>query len=215
MHSRTWEITTALLRLSRTVENSFARLLSTFDIGFTDLRLMMMTLVLHGISQKELATRLGLSQVVVSTRLDRLERSGMISRVQGGRRSLFVTLTPSGKKKLDLLLQTIEQSAPSRALSSLDPSETEVILGGLSYLRSAIEKGADAHSENGSARPSAQPKVRGAEGLKRIGVDIDQVLSEENNRFKETMDQVAQELDALIQAYKLLRPTNESGRDGE
>lgn len=215
MDSRTWAITTTLLRLSRTVENSFTRIFSTFDIGFSDLRLMMMALVFYGISQKDLATRLGLSQVVVSTRLDRLERNGMVSRVQGGRRSLSVALTPAGRKMLDLLVLTIEQSAPGRALSSLNAAEADAVLGAMRSVRSAIEIGADSHLTNGDASPFTQSASNGAKGFKIPGVEIEQVLHEENLRVKKTMDQVAQELDALIQAYRLLRPDHGSGSEGE
>lgn len=213
MDSRKWEIIISFLRLSNTVEAGLTRHLSPFGIAFTDLRLMLMILVLQGVSQKNLADHMGVSQVVVSTRLDKLERAGLVTRSHVGHRRVSVTHTETGADLLNLLLHSVIGSAPGRAMEALDSSQTDKVLESIrvlvSSMRVPLEEPFDAKIvPDSTTLPDAL-----RERLVQSPETFEQHVAKEQDRMNRTLKSLEKELRTLVKAFRLLQEKRDQ-RDG-
>lgn len=202
-----WRIIMTLLRLSNTVEDELRRMLSSFGFGLTDFRLLLLVSLLKGSSQKQLARKMGLSQVVVSTRLDRLERLGLLSREQVRGRLVSVALLPAGDELLCVLVRQVESSAPIRALFMLPRTDEETIRRSFDLLISAM----------GSLGPISVtgPPAKGESGEYQLLViqqqlndrreALDHEFQAQDYRMTESVLRLTEELDSLLKAYVALR----------
>jgi len=209
MDSRKWEIITALLRLSHTVEAGLTRHLAPFGIAFTDLRLMLMVLVLEGVSQKELATQMGVSQVVVSTRLEKLERLGLVTRSHVGHRRVSVTHTESGTHLLSMLLQSVLFSAPVRAMDPLTSDQVDQVLESVRVLvKSMRVPSVDPSDVQRISHPSSISDVL-VDGHRPVDESCEEHLAKEQDRLNLAFQGLETELGTLVQAFKLLQKKSE------
>lgn len=202
-----WRIIHTLLRLSQTIEYQLEILLRPFGIGLTDLRLMTIISWMTGSSQKLLARKMGLSQVVISTRLDKLERMGFIGREQVQGRLVAVDLTAQGSQILKVMMNVIEVSAPVLALGRLDNCAEDRVVDTLERWMQLMQRPADEPPQINPI-PLRQPEdpvstVRSR--LEEARSALDRALIEQNYRMTEAIQRLSDELDTLVEAYVALR----------
>lgn len=93
-----------------------------------------------GITQSELAERIGVMGPTTVSALDRIERSGWIKRVRSeeDRRKVMVTLTPKGRA-LEKKLLPVAQKAAGTATSALSSPQQKKLVVLLGILVATIE----------------------------------------------------------------------------
>jgi DNA-binding MarR family transcriptional regulator len=135
-----WEVLVRLMLISHLFRHEIAAVLRPHGVGFTDFRLLLTIYLYQGASQKMLALKLGLSQVVVSTRLDRLERWGWISRSHVGRRLVAVMLTERGMQHVGALVEAVQGSALIDALRRMGHADRDRLRRSLHLLMLTLDQ---------------------------------------------------------------------------
>lgn len=205
-----WKIIMILIRLSHMIESQLETLLDPFGVGLTDLRLLTIISLLKGSSQKTLARKMGLSQVVISTRLDKLERMGLIAREQVLGRLVAVELTPNGHQFLGTLINVIEVSAPALALDRLTDTAEAKVVDSLELLVQLMHE-FSIEPLHGNPIPVGRPEGPASSIRRRLEnarIALDQTLSEQNYRMTEAVQRLTEEIDTLLEAYMLLRKSD-------
>jgi DNA-binding MarR family transcriptional regulator len=139
------QVTARLSRLGRHVavleEEAFGRLgLNRGDVGV--LGALRIAGPPHRLSPTRLGRGLMLSSAGVTTRLDRLERRGLVTRLAdpADRRGVIVELTPAGQELVDRAVAS-HASVDQRLLSGLDPDEVQALGALLRKVLGSVELG--------------------------------------------------------------------------
>jgi DNA-binding MarR family transcriptional regulator len=205
MESRNWEIITTLLRLSHTVEAGLTRHLRPYGIAFTDLRLMLMVVVSQGVSQKDLATQMRVSQVVVSTRLDKLERAGLVTRSHVGHRRVSVRPTETGIRLLNLLLHSVLRSAPGRAIELLTPTQADNVLQSIRVLVSSMRVPLQKPIDPSELLNLSQLPDVICDRLDQSRVVLEEHVVNEREWMNGALQSLEREIGMLVEAFKILQ----------
>lgn len=200
-----WTAITKLLRVSHTLEAQVEAVLHSYGFGFTDLRLMVIISHLDGAPQKTLAAKMGLSQVVISTRLDRLERAGLVTRPHAGHRRVAVRLTERGAALLEVLLQALEHSAPSRAMARLIAEDGSALIEALDSVLQAMSVPAGFPGQTLLKVSTGTPPDLMKRWIESTRSALEQALREEDYRMTAEVHRLTDELDTLVSAYMALR----------
>jgi DNA-binding MarR family transcriptional regulator len=128
----------------------FARRVGTTGMAPSDAGLLRQIATSPGISQQELARRLGVGPSRVVALVDVLEKAGWVSRApaEGDRRAHALRLTPAGQAKWEEL-QRVAREHESSFVAALEPPDRE-------RLRELCQRLAEAHG----LRPGVHPGYR-------------------------------------------------------
>lgn len=204
MSRNRWEIVTTIVRLSNTVEPLLVKHLQGFGLALTDLRLLVGVQLHSGIAQKTLAAKTGLSQAVVSSRLDRMEHFGWITRSHVGRRLVALELTATGAELLSLIVESLEGAAPIRALAELTDDEEEAVLRGIRRLVQVWGPRTEGHQSREEKTGTDPPTSSVTHQLVRASSELDQALEDGDYELNDSVSRLGDELDDLIRAYLIL-----------
>jgi DNA-binding MarR family transcriptional regulator len=114
-------------RLSARIERLLTAALRESGFGHSHFAMLMTIAANGGLTQQELADRLGLTKANVSHALDRLEEAGLVQRVPEAR-AYALHLTDAGTEFLAKVLPEQQQLIIDE-FSDLAPSETELLQG--------------------------------------------------------------------------------------
>lgn len=209
-----WEIITTLMRLSNTVEPILVKHLNSYGVGLTDLRLLIMIRLHGGISQKRLAAKTGLSQGVVSSRLDRMEHSGSITRNHVGRRLVAVELTEAGVELLAVIMNSFDSSPPLSALNGLAVEEEDSLVKGLRRLVQVLGHPIEAGAGDPSQPSFVAPITVVEQQLNRSREALDEALEANDYQLTDSVRRLGDELDDLVRAYIILSKGQNGSAEG-
>lgn len=169
---------------------------------------MLLLAVGRGSSLKRLALQTGLSQGVISSRIDRLQRLGLLSRPPAQSRLTSIELLPAGQEILAILVRTVERSAPMIALTQLQGADERSIRESLQLLLATMASFTPIATSLDHLPPidmEDDPSAVIREKMKVTRDMLDRELREQGYQITETFIRLSRELDALLQAYMALQ----------
>lgn len=199
-----WEIVTTLLCISKVLSAHVEAALSEFEMGMTDVKLMTLVAAYDGLSQKELSGLAGLSQAVVSTRLDRLEQAGRLKRDERGGRRVSIALTEPGLSILGKAIEAICDRGPFGTVTSASAAERQQLISAVRRLVAHMEASQGMRTGICALRSlcSMAEHVREVEVTRML---LEQALADSNYVLTEEVQALSDKLDALIERGRRLQ----------
>lgn len=196
-----WEIVTTLLCIADGISARVDAELSQTTVSLTDVKLMIVVEAHSGLSQTELSSLVGLSQAVVSTRLDRMEQAGWVRRTDVGRRRVSIEVTSAGMSVLGKSIEAICERGPLGTVLSASAKERRQVLEALRLLSAHLDTSQAARTAGCVIRDLAAlaDKVR---ELEETRTRLERALVHSNGVVTKEVKLLADRLDRLISGYK-------------